>query len=296
VPVALVALPLFAICLMMFLDAAEHVARIRWLMAAGAWLLTLMVEVVALQGDIGRMNTVFKFYLQAWLLLGLVAGVCTVEVLTTSQTTSARAVRSVFAPVMAALVALAALYPLTAIPAKMADRMAPGAPGGLDGRAFMTSAVRSEGPAGAEASFALSHDLEAIRWLQRTVYGSPVILEGTTDWDLYRWGNRFAVHTGLPAVVGWNWHQQQQRASLPTSLVQARHDDVRAFYTLADTTEASRILRRYNVQYVAVGALEAIYYGERVWSRMDALVQAGVLRRVYQNDGARIYEVTWSTF
>ena len=36
-----------------------------------ALVITIMVELVAVRGDIGRMNTIFKFYLQAWLLLAV---------------------------------------------------------------------------------------------------------------------------------------------------------------------------------------------------------------------------------
>ena len=43
------------------------------LLAATGLALGIFVEFFALQGDIGRMNTVFKFYLQVWVMWGLVS-------------------------------------------------------------------------------------------------------------------------------------------------------------------------------------------------------------------------------
>ena len=54
--------------------------------------------------------------------------------------------------------------------------------------------------------------------------GSPVIVEANTP--EYRWGNRFTIYTGLPGVVGWNWHQRQQRAVVPSEWVTERIDEI----------------------------------------------------------------------
>jgi uncharacterized membrane protein len=54
----------------------------------------------------------------------------------------------------------------------------------------------------------LSEDYRAIRWMQDNVQGSPVIVEANCT--EYRWCTRFTIYTGLPGVVGWNWHPQQR--------------------------------------------------------------------------------------
>lgn len=54
--------------------------RIVLILISAALGLTLFVEIFVLDGDIGRMNTVFKIYMQVWLLLSVVGGVTAVWV------------------------------------------------------------------------------------------------------------------------------------------------------------------------------------------------------------------------
>ena len=95
----------------------------------------------------------------------------------------------------------------------------------------------------------LKWDLEAIRWLLDNVVGSPVILEGHAP--EYRWGARYSINTGLPTVLGWNWHQRQQRAAADDQEVWDRANDVATIYntplpTLAEAAagQVRRALRR----------------------------------------------------
>ncbi len=215
--------------------------------------LTVVVEVVRLQGDIGRMNTVFKFYLQVWTLLAIAAGVAltwTWDAL--ERWDPAPAVVWRLAGIL--LVAGAALYPLTATPAKIRDRMAPEAPRSLDGMAFLEQAIYYD--QGGEVH--LDEDLEAIRWLQRNVVGSPVIVEANVP--EYRWGTRATIYTGLPGVLGWNWHQRQQRPLVAGDPVTSRALDLADFYTTPSEDRALAFLAENQVRYLLVGGLERLYF------------------------------------
>ncbi len=302
VQIAVVVVPLAAIAFIAaIMPGTAPQTRILWLLTAGAFVLTLFVEFFTLKGDIGRMNTLFKFYIQAWLILGVTSAVLLmwvfdrIEELTHQSIKVAKVARHVVRPVFimatAVVVFLAALYPIFAIPAKLADRYVSTAPRGLDGMAYMATATRTEGKQNQVNDFPLVDDMQAIKWMQDHVKGSPVIIEGTTGGDLYLWGNRFSIYTGLPAVVGWQWHERQQRAALNDRIVYDRDADLDTFYSTPDIQQALVMIRRYNAKYVILGMLEKSYYNPAGLPKFDEMVQNGFLRIAYQNTGTTVYEV-----
>ncbi len=216
--------------------------------------LTLMVEVIVLVGDIGRMNTVFKFYLQVWTLFSLSAATALGWTIEKMRYWSMNT-RRIWQIILVLLVGGAALFPLLAGTAKIKDRMAVSAPHSLDGMEYMQYA----GYGDTWGMMDLNQDYQAIRWLQENVVGSPVIVEANLR-NLYRWGSRMSIYTGLPGVVGWEWHQQQQRAVVPGSWVTNRILEIDDFYQTTDWDAARKFLEKYDVQYIIVGQQERGHY------------------------------------
>jgi YYY domain-containing protein len=261
--------------------------------AALALSVTLGVEYIVIDGDIGRMNTVFKFYLQSWLMFAVIGG-AVVAWLLDSVFEWNWPLRSSWLTVLGLLVGVAALYPLMATQARALDRMAPEIPLTLDGMAYMEQAQHYEvvnSALGQGEVLDLEYDYNIIRWLQDNVEGTPIIMEAQSEAE-YRWGSRIAIYTGLPTIVGWNHHQRQQRTFSPMpQMVNQRAANVNHFYTTEDIQVAANILQAYDVKYVIVGSLERARYGAGIDKFWD-MVDAGVLNPVYsENNFAVIFEV-----
>lgn len=282
------------------------VHRFLSLVLVAALLLTLMVEVVTLKGDIGRMNTVFKFYLQAWVFLAVASasGLAIVfdhlwfraargaEPATAPGMTPVRAggVSPVFLTLKAAWWGLAALlilagmlYPAFAGWAKVNDRFVNGMLPGLNGLDYMKQARYNEN----NIEFPLEPDYQAIQWLRQNIVGSPVIVEGNA-W-LYHWGNRISINTGLPVVVGWDWHTKQQYSLLPGEQIDNRIQDIRTIYETDDPQEALDLLHEFGVSLIYVGPLEHALYSEAGLPKFDEMVRDGSLRKIYDTDSVQIY-------
>jgi len=178
----------------------------------------------------------------------------------------------------------ALLFPLMGTTDKIHDRMDVNAPHTLDGMEYMrTSSYYDMG-----VSMPLVEDYAAIQWMQDNIPGSPVIVEGQAY--EYRWGTRYTIYTGLPGVIGWNYHQRQQRAILQSTEVQDRVNAVDQFYMTNDLDFVREFLKQYEVSYIVVGRLEEAFYPGNGLDKFAA--QEGILwDEVYRNGETVIYQV-----
>ena len=251
-----------------------------------AFALSIGVEFVRLEDDIGRMNTLFKFYLEVWVLLSLAAAYMLWRL--GDLWLSGRRwgwPAGIWTAVLVVLISSSLIYTALGSRDRVADRFNRGSLT-LDGTAFMDQAIHFE----EEQPLALKWDLEAIQWLQDNVTGSPVVLEAHNA--QYHWSGRISSYTGLPTVLGWPWHQIQQRGPYGFA-VGNRASEIEEMYNSIDLQRIESLLRQYEVRYIVVGELERAYYTQAGVQKFDELAAEGLIRPVFNNDGVVIYRTTW---
>jgi YYY domain-containing protein len=291
---------------LLFVTAPTTAGRYLGAMIAAAGSVAAGVEIVFLVDDLApdpvwyRMNTIFKFYNQVWILLSLSAAVFAAFALARLWSTGQRDnhldrvgsgwLRAVVA-LMGFAMAAGLLYPVTATKPRLEQRFEghPG-PSTLDALDWMRYGTL-ENRSGQEIVFA--DDLAAIRWFNDAVPGSPVIAEASIG--PYRGnGSRFSIATGLPTILGWQRHEEQQRhrEQLPQ-----RAADVRELYDSADPAVKEEILRRYAVEYIIVGDVERLtdvggapYAAAEGIAAFDRMVGT-VLEIAFQQGGTTVYRV-----
>jgi len=242
------------------------------------------IDFVRIEGDIGRMNTFFKYSLEVWVLLSLASAYMLWQLGGSLMFRWGWVwAKGAWLALVVLLIGSSLVYTALGTRARIGDRFN-SLPATLDGAAYMSQAVHYE----REQPFELKWDQEAIVWLQDHVRGSPVVLEAHNE--QYRWGPRIANYTGLPTVLGWPWHQTQQRLDYRPEIVD-RANRIEEMYNTTDLARAQELLRRFDVKYIVVGELEKIYYDPAGLEKFSTLAEIGLLQRVFQNDGVSIYQV-----
>ena len=255
---------------------------------AAAFYLLAGVElfyVVDLFGN--RMNTVFKVYYQAWLLLS-VAGAyglfCWVsrsrraqpvgsgtqcEPATHSAPPYWRRAGEYAWTILAVLLLMSSLYyPVGAV----LDRT------GLFGPGYKLSDNTLNGLAFVESSDKGEYD--AILWLRNEAPWGRIVEAVGDDYSDF---SRISASTGLPTILGWKGHELQWRGS--SKPFSGREKDVAAVYQSGDPSKVKAILERYDVRYVYFGPRERDTYGIENLGKLS-----GLLKTAWEGDDVVVYE------
>lgn len=205
--------------------------RIGWCLAATALFGIAFAERFTL---IDRMNTIFKIYNGVWLGLALALGI----LLLRSDGLGKRLLLWTTTPLLA--IAFINL-PIGILQGWIQPRVASPRPS-LDGRAFLEAHDPSD-----------AYLVSALRGMARS---GDVVAEAAGP--SYQNFSRIAMHTGLPTIVGWEWHLRQ-RGQDPLR-ISARFDALRELYTDSSATRRRAILDRYGVDWIVCGDLERRHY------------------------------------
>jgi YYY domain-containing protein len=241
--------------------AAEHPAVIfALLFVALGTLLILGPDFLYLRDNFGyRINTVFKFYYQAWILLSLAAAFGTAFLLQRLR----GAANIAFSIVLAAVLIVGLTYPVLGF-ANKTNGFRPYFGFTLDD----FDRVERENP----------DEAAAIRWLQSAPDG--VVAEAVGG--AYSSYARISIYTGLPTVLGWGNHEGQWRDQ---ALQGSREQDIEMLYATPDWFTAQEILNRYGIRYVYIGNLERTTY------QVIEEKFSGFLKLAFQQGNVSVYEV-----
>ncbi len=217
-------------------------------------LLILAPDFVYLSDGFGyRINTIFKFYYQAWQLWSLAAAFGTAVLLR-----NLRGVWSAAWRILLGLVLFVGLiYPVLAFLNKTSN-FHPNNGYNLD--------------ASAHLDLYNPEDAAVIRYLQSAPLGVVAEAIGGSYSDYAR----IATYTGLPTVLGWPWHEFQWRGNWDAH--GSRESDIKTLYEVPDWETAQAIIDRYQIRYIVVGGLERTTYNVseiKFQQHLAALFQAG---------------------
>ena len=226
-------------------------------MGAGLCLIPEFIFLVDVFSD--RMNTIFKFYFQAWILFSL-AGSFIMVVLWNEWKKTGGVIFRIFS-IMVLLICSTYTFFL------YRDRIRYTNPENwtLDGTAYI--------------NWSNSGDAVAVETLKTLPYGVVVEAIGGS----YSGYARIATLSGYPNVLGWPGHEVQWRGGYIE--MGSRQSDIKKLYETSEWLITQPILQQYDIRYVVVGYLERNTY------TVDEQKFIENLTLLSQENGTTLYEV-----
>ncbi len=239
------------------------------LLIAAGLVLTLVPEFVFLRDNFGtRMNTVFKFYYQAWIVFGI-GGAYGIVSFFAGERSPRSGWRMAYGGLVGVVLVLGLLFPLLGIASRTyfeTGRDNTVIPATLDGGATLTT----------------PDDYEAALCLGDLVPGDSAVIVSAVGGS-YAWSyGTVSTLTGIPTVLNWTGHEGQWRGSTYSSTVGSRESDVRSLYSDPTWNTTSAIIERYGINYIVFGSSERHDFGggseTKFLDNLDVVCEAGDTR------------------
>ncbi|MEA1869187.1 MAG: DUF2298 domain-containing protein [Euryarchaeota archaeon] len=239
-----ITIPLALLCIYLLFHEDKKSDRFVMVLVLAGSLLAIFCEIFYLDDHFSapneRMNTVFKLYLQIWILWGIAAGYCLYRSISLLKHTGSRN-KTIWIVFFCILFASCGICSLTITAERISlDHN----PRSLDGTAYLNLSDRGE--------------YLAISWIRREITGTPVILEAPGG-NSYSTDSRVSAFTGLPTLIGWRWHEIMWGRGWDE--IGRMVKDADTIYNTHDVPLAVDLLDKYNVSYICIGATERERYG-----------------------------------
>lgn len=241
--------------------------------------LTLIPEFFYLRDNFGvRINTIFKFYYQAWVLFSIAAAWGAYAILSSDESRRTGGwFRASFASVLVLVLFSGMLYPVFGVRYRIDNEGgARTADGGLtlDGGSTLL---------GAGDDYA-----SIICFREQLEPGDLVVAEALGG----AYNNPFPTGrvpglTGVPVVLGWRNHQAQWRGPTYSQVVGTREPDIETLYQDLRWEVAVPVIQRYGIDYIFYGFSERQTYGS---SGEEKFIE--MLEPVCQRGSSVFYRVT----
>jgi YYY domain-containing protein len=241
-------------------------------------LLSLVPEFFYLRDNFGvRINTIFKFYYQTWLVFSIASAYGIYSMLADSrQPRRSFVLQPVFAMVTVLAIGAGMLYPLFGIRDRMfveTGRLVnpDAAPLTLDGGPSLTAGT----------------DYAAIMCLRSIVGDQPVVVAEAVGPAYNPNYGRVAGLTGNPILLGWPNHERQWRGATYDAAAGSREVDLEQLYTDLRWDVVAPIAEKYEIDYIFYGSSERAQYGSAGEEKFMESLEA-----VCDQDDSRFYRVT----